>query len=303
MQILTFAQFGALIYTILRTQWHKRHETAEKFNKLKNRASSIGGRLRSRSSRGGSDSSGNTEAAATVASGDDGAAPTEDSAGGNDDRSGVELQVMSRNASIQLDDNTRIDRHERLTRLSTETQAEAVGGAGELGAADTQGGGSNRGMSSARRTPFHRSSSTRQNSLNPEGDGDGGGDEDLAYLHNWYNNSRREVGRVGGVESKGKTDAEKVCDLSETKGAAAYGVETTDPVQESDRLGEPSMSAADLRESSKTSRQHALDFATNVFAAADKNGDGTLTKTEIRKYFKANPEDKYVKVNNERPRS
>ena len=57
----------------------------------------------------------------------------------------------------------------------------------------------------------------------------------------------------------------------------------------------------DLRHSSKTCRQHAVDFATNIFAAADKNGDGTLTKTEIRKYFKANPEDKYVK-NHTRPR-
>ena len=114
MQILTFAQFGALIYTILRTQWHKRHETAEKFNKLKNRASSIGGRLRSRSSRGGSDSSGNTENAATVASADDGAAPTEEDHGevsGSGDsgvESGVELQAMSRTASTELDDNTRI---------------------------------------------------------------------------------------------------------------------------------------------------------------------------------------------------
>jgi hypothetical protein len=62
------------------------------------------------------------------------------------------------------------------------------------------------------------------------------------------------------------------------------------------------MSAADLRESSKTSRQHAVDFATNIFAAADKNSDGTLTKTEIRKYFKANPEDKYVEAKHERSR-
>ena len=52
------------------------------------------------------------------------------------------------------------------------------------------------------------------------GDGSGDGDEDLAYLHNWYNNSRREVGGVGGVESKGKTASEKVADLTETKGAA-----------------------------------------------------------------------------------
>ena len=49
-------------------------------------------------------------------------------------------------------------------------------------------------------------------------------------------------------------------------------------------------------------RQHAVEWATNIFAAADKNGDGVLTKTEIRKYFKANPEDKYVKANRERPR-
>ena len=70
-----------------------------------------------------------------------------------------------------------------------------------------------------------------------------------------------------------------------------------DPVQETDRLGNSTMSTADLRHGSKTSRQHAVDFATNIFAAVDKNGDGTLTKTEIRKYFKANPEDKYVKAN------
>ena len=111
MQILTFAQFGALLYTFLRTQWHDRHETAEKFNKLKKRASSIGGRLRSRSSKGGSgDGGGNEEAAVTAAGGDDGAASTgtgSGGAGGSGDRSGVELQAMSRSASTELDNNTR----------------------------------------------------------------------------------------------------------------------------------------------------------------------------------------------------
>jgi hypothetical protein len=107
MQVLTFAQFGALIYTFLRTQWHDRHETADKFNKLKNRASSIGGRLRSRSSKGGrSDGDGNEEAAVTAAGGDDGAASTETGSGGavgSGDRSGVELQAMSRSASTEMD--------------------------------------------------------------------------------------------------------------------------------------------------------------------------------------------------------
>jgi hypothetical protein len=143
-----------------------------------------------------------------------------------------------------------IDRHERLAKLSTEVSAEgvdAVGGAGSEGAADTHG--DEHGISSERQNPFHDSSTTRQNSLNP-----------------------------------------------------AFEAETKDPVQETDRLGNSTMSTADLRHSSKTSRQHAIDFATNIFAAADKNGDGTLTKTEIRKYFKANPEDKYVEANHDRPR-
>jgi hypothetical protein len=119
--------------------------------------------------------------------------------------------------------------------MSTETREGAVDG--------------DRGISSERRNPFHSSSSTRQNSLNP-----------------------------------------------------AFEAETKDPVQETDRLGDSTMSTVDLRHSSKTSRQHAIDFAKNIFAAADKNGDGTLTKMEIREYFKANPEDKYVKLNHARPR-
>ena len=39
-------------------------------------------------------------------------------------------------------------------------------------------------------------------------------------------------------------------------------------------------------------RDQALAFARAVFKGADKNSDGTLTKSEIRKYFKANPKDK-----------
>ena len=39
-------------------------------------------------------------------------------------------------------------------------------------------------------------------------------------------------------------------------------------------------------------RDQALAFALAVFKGADKNSDGTLTKSEIRKYFKANPKDK-----------
>ena len=52
------------------------------------------------------------------------------------------------------------------------------------------------------------------------------------------------------------------------------------------------MSAASLRRKSVESREHAVHFARHVFNGADKNDDGTLTKTEVRKYFKANPEDK-----------
>ena len=128
MQLLTFAQFGALIYTFLRTQWHKRHETAEKFSKLKTRASSIGARLRSRSSKGRSESGSDMEAAVTVAGGDVVTAPANASGDGGDDGDGddggsggdgggggggnggggIELQTMSCTASTEPDDNTRI---------------------------------------------------------------------------------------------------------------------------------------------------------------------------------------------------
>ena len=50
--------------------------------------------------------------------------------------------------------------------------------------------------------------------------------------------------------------------------------------------------SASLRRKSVESREHGVAFARAVFNGADKNGDGTLTKTEVRKYFKANPEDK-----------
>ena len=116
MQILTFAQFGALLYTILRTQWHKRHETATKLKNLKKRASSVGGRLRSLSSRGRKKKRGDEMEAATVASGnEDGAAHGEGEAGGSGGNGGnggnrreVELQAMTRSASTEMDDNTRI---------------------------------------------------------------------------------------------------------------------------------------------------------------------------------------------------
>ena len=45
------------------------------------------------------------------------------------------------------------------------------------------------------------------------------------------------------------------------------------------------MSSADLRAKSSTTRAHAVTFAKTIFTAADKNRDGTLTKTEIRKYL------------------
>jgi hypothetical protein len=116
MQILTFAQFGALLYTMLRTQWHKRHETATKLKNLKKRASSVGGRLRSLSSRGGKKKRGDEMEAATVANGhEDGAAHGEGEAGGSGGNGGnggnrreVELQAMTRSASTEMDDNTRI---------------------------------------------------------------------------------------------------------------------------------------------------------------------------------------------------
>ena len=119
MQLLTFAQFGALIYTFLRTQWHKRHETAEKFSKLKTRASW----LRSRSSKGRSESGSDMEVALTVAGGEIVTAPTNASSDGGDNGDGddggsggdgggggggnggggIELQAMSRSASTEMD--------------------------------------------------------------------------------------------------------------------------------------------------------------------------------------------------------
>jgi len=44
--------------------------------------------------------------------------------------------------------------------------------------------------------------------------------------------------------------------------------------------------------SSKKDKKAALIYACKIFKGADKNGDGTLSKTEIRNYFKANPEYK-----------
>ena len=48
-----------------------------------------------------------------------------------------------------------------------------------------------------------------------------------------------------------------------------------------------------LRQKSTTSLDHAIEFAHTVFHKADKNSDGDLSKTEIRTYFRENPEDKY----------
>ena len=36
-------------------------------------------------------------------------------------------------------------------------------------------------------------------------------------------------------------------------------------------------------------REHAVNFARTDFQGADKNDDGTLTKTEVRKYLKGAP--------------
>ena len=53
------------------------------------------------------------------------------------------------------------------------------------------------------------------------------------------------------------------------------------------------MSSKDLRRGQAAgSKPHAIAFAKMVFEGADKNGDGSLTKTEIRKYFKVNPAEK-----------
>ena len=47
-----------------------------------------------------------------------------------------------------------------------------------------------------------------------------------------------------------------------------------------------------VREAATESKEAAVAFAQSVFARADKNGDGTLSKTEVRKFFKNNPHDK-----------
>ena len=47
-----------------------------------------------------------------------------------------------------------------------------------------------------------------------------------------------------------------------------------------------------VREAATESKEAAVAFAQSVFARADNNGDGTLSKTEVRKFFKNNPHDK-----------
>ena len=47
-----------------------------------------------------------------------------------------------------------------------------------------------------------------------------------------------------------------------------------------------------LRRTSLTSRDGAVAFAKSCFSRANKNADQSLTKSEIRNYFKAHPEDK-----------
>merc|ERR1740133_444030 len=49
---------------------------------------------------------------------------------------------------------------------------------------------------------------------------------------------------------------------------------------------------AELRNQSMVCRDAAAAFASAVFQRADKNGEGTLSKSEVRKYFQLNPEDK-----------
>ena len=49
---------------------------------------------------------------------------------------------------------------------------------------------------------------------------------------------------------------------------------------------------ARLRRASSQSREHAMVFAKAVFAKADTNRNGSLSKTEIRRYFKNSPHDK-----------
>ena len=113
MQILTFSQFGALIYTILRTQWHKRHETAKKLKNLKKRATSMGGR-RSRSSQDGNQSGGEEKVTVDVvaAAGEDGGDDADDGDDGAmwaGDSSGIELQPVPRhNGSTVFEDDDEI---------------------------------------------------------------------------------------------------------------------------------------------------------------------------------------------------
>ena len=192
----------------------------------------------------------------------------------NDKEQGKGEQVPSLNELGDRVGDT--DRHERLAKLSTETRGGAVDGAGEVGAVDTQ-------------------------------DDNAGVTDDPTMLDNPMNVSR---GKAAASDSAADHPGAAVGSDRGDRGISSerqnplHSSSTTkqDPVQDIDSLGNSTMSTADLRHGSKTSRQHAVDFATNIFAAVDKNGDGTLTKTEIRKYFKANPEDKYVKANRERPR-
>ena len=56
------------------------------------------------------------------------------------------------------------------------------------------------------------------------------------------------------------------------------------------RIEDAELEALELKEAE--TRAEAEAFAVRMFHAADKNGDGTLTKSEVKSYCKKNPEDK-----------
>ena len=92
--------------------------------------------------------------------------------------------------------------------------------------------------------------------------------------------------RANNSESKTQTSATGGCSTPRCGGTAGHGA---DEKEESAPLS-ATAAFADSAAATASTAKAALIFACKVFKGADVGGDGSLTETEIRAYFKANPE-------------
>jgi serine/threonine protein kinase len=74
--------------------------------------------------------------------------------------------------------------------------------------------------------------------------------------------------------------------------AAALAVHATAPTPAPAPAATPTPTAAVVAQDSNSSEAYSRQWASRVFQSADINANGNLTKSEIKKYFKANPDDK-----------